>query len=30
MIEGTEEWMTYWRNKGDEGLMLDRSVAGVK
>ena len=33
MIEGTEAWMTEWRNKGDEGrlgLLLGRSVAGVK
>ena len=32
-IEGTEEWMTGWRNKGDEGkvgLLLGSSVAGVK
>ena len=33
-IEGTEEWMAEWKNKGDEGrvgLLLDRSaVAGVK
>ena len=32
-IEGTEEWMAEWRNKGDEGrvgLLLSRSVAGVK
>ena len=32
-IEGTEEWMAEWRNKGDEGrvgLLLGRSVAGVK
>ena len=33
MIEGTEAWMTEWRNKGHEGrlgLLLGRSVAGVK
>ena len=33
MIEGTEEWMAEWRNKGDEGgvgLLLGRLVAGVK
>ena len=32
-IEGTEEWMAEWRNKGDEGrvgLLLGRSVAMVK
>ena len=32
-IEGTEEWMAEWRNKGDKGrvgLLLGRSVAGVK
>ena len=33
MIEGTEEWMAEWRNRGDEGgvgLLLGRLVAGVK
>ena len=33
MIEGIEEWMAEWRNKGDEGrvgLLLSRSVAGVR
>ena len=33
IVERTEEWMTKWRNKGDEGrvgLLLGRSVAGVK
>ena len=32
-IEGSEEWMAEWRNKGDEHrvcLMLDRSMAGVR
>ena len=32
-IEGTEEWMAEWKNKGDEGrvgLLLGRSVAGMK
>ena len=31
-IEGTEEWMAEWRNKGDEdrvGLLLGISVAGM-
>ena len=33
IIEGTEELMAEWRNKGDEGrvgLLLGTSVAGVK
>ena len=33
MIEGIEEWMAEWRNKGDEdivSLLLSRAVAGVK
>ena len=33
MIEGTEEWMAGLINKGNEGrvgLLLGRSVAGVK
>ena len=32
-IEGTEEWMGQWRNKGDGGrggLLLGRAVTGVK
>ena len=32
-IEGTDEWMAEWGNKGGEcriGLLLVRSVAGVK
>ena len=32
MIEGFEDWMAEWRNKGDEDrldLLLGRSVAGI-